>query len=111
MRHESKLGRMLRLTAAAAAVAAAFGLHSAPDGVRWSSAQAQEAIRPEVGKPLQAARDLYKQGKYKEALAKLREAEAVPNRTAQENHLIEQMRAAVASRRGIRSRQSSPRRH
>jgi Tfp pilus assembly protein PilF len=101
MRHVSKLGRALRLTAAAAAVAATFGLQTSPDhGLHWSSAQAQEAIRPEVGKPLQAARDLYKQGKYKESLAKLREAEAVPNRTAQENHLIEQMRAAAASQAG-----------
>ena len=57
-------------------------------------------MRAEVGKPLQAARDLFKQGKYKEALAKLREAEAVPNRTASENHLIEQMRAAIASQAG-----------
>ena len=71
-----------------------------PALVGGASAQAQEAIRAEVGKPLQAARDLYKQHKYKEALAKLREAEAVPNRTASENHLIEQMRAAIASQAG-----------
>jgi tetratricopeptide (TPR) repeat protein len=66
----------------------------------WSAAQAQEAIRPEVGKPLAAARDLFKAGKYKEALAKVREAEAVPNRTPAENQLIEQMRAAAAAQAG-----------
>src|SRR4249919_1280278 len=82
------------------AFATAFALQLAPALVGGASAQAQEAIRAEVGKPLQAARDLYKQGKYKEALAKLREAEAVPNRTASENHLIEQMRAAIASQAG-----------
>ncbi len=88
MRHVSRLGRTVRLTTAAAAVAAAFGLQSTPGcGLQWSSAYAQEGIRPEVGKPLQAARDLFKQGKYKESLAKVREAEAVPNRTAQENLL------------------------
>ncbi len=97
MRHIRRPGRALRATAAAAVIAAAFGIQPGPQGVGWSVARAQEAVRPEVGKPLQAARDLYKQGKYKEALAKVREAEAVPNRTAQENHLIEQMRAAVAA--------------
>jgi hypothetical protein len=81
-------------------VAAAFGLSVTPPGVQWSAAQAQEAVRAEVGKPLQAARDLFKQGKYKEALAKVREAEAVPNRNAAENHLIEQMRAAAAAQAG-----------
>ncbi len=53
--------------------------------MHWASAQAQDAVRAEVGRPLQASRDLFKQGKYKESLAKLREVEAVPNRTAQEN--------------------------
>jgi len=100
MQHALKFGAALRLTVAAAAVAAAFGLRVTPAGVQWSAAQAQEAVRAEVGKPLQAARDLFKQGKYKEALAKVREAEAVPNRNAAENHLIEQMRAAVASQAG-----------
>ena len=112
MRHVSTLGRALRLTTAAAAVAAAFGLQSTPRlGLQWSSAYAHEGVRPEVGKPLQAARDLYKQGKYKESLAKVREAEAVPNRTAQENHLLEQMRAAAASQAGDTEQASRPRRH
>ncbi len=75
-------GRMLHRSLIAVAVAAAFALQVAPSGFGCSVAQAQEAVRPEVGKPLQAARDLYKQGKYKEALAKVREAEAVPNRNA-----------------------------
>ena len=46
-------------------------------------AQAQ-AMRPEVGKPLQAASELLKAGKSKEALAKVREAEAVGGKTAAE---------------------------
>ena len=93
-----KCGRLGRIVSAAAIAAGLVFFAPAMPGV--GSAHAQEAIRAEVGKPLQAARDLYKQGKYKEALAKLREAEAVPNRTAQENQLIEQMRAAVASQAG-----------
>jgi hypothetical protein len=40
------------------------------------SAQAQ-SVRPEVGKPLQQAADLLKAGKGKDALAKVREADAV----------------------------------
>ncbi len=35
---------------------------------------AQEALRPDVGKPLKAAEDMIRAGKFKEALAKIREA-------------------------------------
>lgn len=92
------LCKSLRLTAAAAATVAAFALQVEPGiGLRLNSAHAQaEGVRPEVGKPLQAARDLIKGKKYGEALARLREAEAVPKRTAYENFLIEQMRASAA---------------
>lgn len=87
----------LRFSLAALAVAAAFGVQTAPDGgMTWSAAQAQEAVRAELGRPLQAARDLIKARKYSEALAKLREADAVPNRNANENFLLEQMRASAA---------------
>lgn len=101
MRRITALAAALRTTALAAAVAAAFGLDIGADEPRLGSAWAQaETVRAEVGKPLQAARDLIKAQKYKEALAKLREAEAVPNRSAYENFLIEQMRASAASQAG-----------
>lgn len=61
---------------------------------------AQETARAEVGKPLQAAQEQLKAGRYKEALAKLREAEAVSGRTAYENYLIESMRGSAASGAG-----------
>lgn len=61
---------------------------------------AAQALRPEIGKPLQQAVDLLKQNKAKEALAKVREAEAVPNRTAQENLMLDRMRGAAAIRAG-----------
>lgn len=94
-------GRTVRLTAIAVAVAAAFGAQVTPRGeVGWSSAHAQEQVRAEVGRPLQAARDLIKGQKFKEALAKLKEVEAVPNRTAYENFLLEQMRASAAMQAG-----------
>ncbi len=100
---QSKLhfSRALRPAVLALAVAAAFGVSLSPDGVHlFSPACAQEAVRPEVGKPLQAARDLIKAQKFKEALAKLREVDAVPNKTANENFLLEQMRASAASQAG-----------
>jgi hypothetical protein len=93
--------KTLRLTIVAVAVAAAFGMQVSPDGeARWSSAQAQEQVRAEVGRPLQAARDLIKAQKFRDALVKLREVEAVPNRTAYENYLLEQMRASAAMQAG-----------
>jgi hypothetical protein len=91
---------LMRKAALAAVVSAAFALHPAPGGLLIGAAQAQEAVRAEVGKPLQQARDLIKANKHKEALAKLREVEAVPNRTANETFLLEQMRASAASQAG-----------
>jgi len=61
---------------------------------------AQDAVRPEVGKPLQAAQELIKAQRFKEALAKIRDAEAVGGKTANENFLIERMRMAAASGAG-----------
>ncbi|MEO7057006.1 MAG: hypothetical protein ABI143_09385 [Caldimonas sp.] len=65
-----------------------------------SSANAQEALRPEVGKPLQAAQQMIKAGRYKEALGKVREAEGAGARSANETFLIERMRLAAASGAG-----------
>jgi tetratricopeptide (TPR) repeat protein len=101
MQRPTNSTKTLRTAALASAVAAALALAIDSDGIGVRSARAQvEAVRAEVGKPLQAARDLIKAQKYKEALAKLREAEAVPNRSAYENFLIEQMRASAASQAG-----------
>jgi len=80
--------KSIRTAALAAALLIAFG------------AQAQEAVRPDVGKPLQAAQELIKSGKYKEALAKVRDADAVANKNANESLLIERMRIAAASGAG-----------
>ena len=64
------------------------------------NSQAQEALRPEIGKPLQAVQELIRTQRYKEALAKVREAEAVGARNANETFLIERMRIAAASGAG-----------
>jgi hypothetical protein len=66
-------------------------------GATVASAQ---ALRPEVGKPLQAAQELIKTGKYREALAKVREADGVGGKTADESFMVERMRIAAASGAG-----------
>jgi tetratricopeptide (TPR) repeat protein len=64
-----------------------------------NGAQAQ-GIRPEVAKPLQAASDLLKAGKAKEALAKAREADAMGGKTANEQLVIDRRKGAAAQRVG-----------
>ncbi|MBN8488955.1 MAG: hypothetical protein J0M20_14685 [Burkholderiales bacterium] len=64
-----------------------------------SAVQAQ-SLRPEVGKPLQQASELLRAGKAKEALAKVREADAVGGKSAQEQLMIDRMRGAAAQRAG-----------
>lgn len=66
----------------------------------WLVSASAQGLRPEVGKPLQQASDLLKAGKPKEALAKVREAEAAPNRSPAEQLTIDRMKAAAAQRAG-----------
>src|SRR4029453_18995444 len=80
----------------AAAAAALLGTGIAVGGASF----AQETLRPEIGKPLQAGKGLIKGGRYREALGKVREAEAVGARNANETYLIERMRLAAASGAG-----------
>ena len=81
-------------------VMAALGFTAATPVLGLSSAYAAETVRAEIGNPLQAAQALMKQGKNKEALAKLREADSVGGKTANETYLIERVRAAAASAAG-----------
>ena len=76
--------------------ALAFGLLAAT----WLGTALAQGLRPEVGKPLQQASDLLRAGKAKEALAKVREAEAVGGRTGAEQLTIDRMKAAAAQRAG-----------
>jgi hypothetical protein len=80
--------RDLRTLTSALLLAAALGVAHA------------QALRPEIGKPLQAASDLLKAGKVREALAKVREAEAVSGRNANEQLMIDRMKGAAAQRAG-----------
>jgi hypothetical protein len=80
--------KLLRLLAASLLCAAAL------------TAVHAQGLRPEVGKPLQQAGDLLKAGKAREALAKVREAEAVGGKTAAEQLVIDRMKGAAAQRAG-----------
>lgn len=66
----------------------------------FGAAHGQGGMRPEVGKPLQAAQEMIKAGKFREALAKVREADAVGGKTAAESTMVERMRLAAASGAG-----------
>jgi hypothetical protein len=57
-------------------------------------------VRAEVGKPLQEAQKLASAGKNKEALAKLKEADAVGSKTDFEKYQIERVRASAAAAAG-----------
>ncbi len=63
-------------------------------------AHAEDRVRPEIGKPLQSAQDLVRASKFKEALAKIREADAVGGKSPYETYLVERMRGSAASGAG-----------
>src|SRR5207248_3022991 len=58
------------------------------------------AVRPEVGKPLQAAIEALKAKRGKEALARAREAQDVPNKTPYETYLVTRVLGQAASAAG-----------
>ena len=85
---------LLRGTFASVAFSVVVGSIALP------AAYAQEAVRPEIGKPLQAASALLKANKFKDALAKIREVDSVSGKTPNEIYLIESMRGSAASGSG-----------
>jgi len=79
---------------------AALGFTAAAPVVGLAPAYAAETLRAEVGKPLQEAQQLMKQGKNKEALARLHDLDKVGNKSANETYLIERTRAGAAASAG-----------
>jgi len=79
---------------------AVLGFTAAAPVVGLAPVYAAETLRPEIGKPLQEAQQLMKQGKNKEALAKLRSLDSVSGKSANETYLIERTRAGAASQAG-----------
>ena len=57
-------------------------------------------VRPEVGKPIQAAVELLKHRRGREALAKAREAQAIGDKTPYENYLVERVLGQAAAAAG-----------
>lgn len=70
-----------------------------PGGVALA-ADAAEALRPEIGKQLQAAQALLKEQKYQDALIKIQEAESVSDKTPYEMYIIERLRGSAAAATG-----------
>jgi len=63
-------------------------------------AQATETVKASIGALLHDASDLAKAKKYKDALAKLRDADAIPGKTAYESYVIESTRGSYAMASG-----------
>lgn len=89
-RHIAVLVAALGLTAGAAMI----GMTPA------AYAQAKDTVRPEIAKPLQAAQDALRAQKYKDALSRLHDADAVPNKTAFEVYMLDRTRASAAAGAG-----------
>jgi hypothetical protein len=81
-----------------AAIAAAFGGLMAAALV--PSTSYADTLRPDVAKPLNDAQTLYRTHKYKDALGKIAQAAAVPNKTPYETYMVEEMRGAAAMAAG-----------
>ncbi|ADG19359.1 conserved hypothetical protein [Paraburkholderia atlantica] len=81
------VNRRLKQALSAAVVGVAFCAAALP--------AAADTLRPEVGRPLSAAQDLYRAHKYKDALARIAQAAAVPNKTPYEIYMVEEMRGAA----------------
>lgn len=59
-----------------------------------------ETVRPEVGRPLQAAQELIRAQNYRQALAKIQEADGAKDKTAYEIYVIDRLRGAAAAGAG-----------
>jgi hypothetical protein len=85
--------RTLALALIAAALLAAAAVAFAQSNPAQS---AENSVRPELAKPLIAAQEAIKAKNWPEALARLKEAEAVPNRTPYETFVTDRTRGAAA---------------
>jgi hypothetical protein len=90
MRAQPSRALLALIFAAGIAGATSAGAATAPD---VAASQPANAVRPEFATPFNAAQDLVKAGKGAEALAKLKEVEALPNQTPYEKYLVTRVRA------------------
>ena len=87
-------------TIAAVLFAGLTAAANAQEAAKPAEAPKGDTVRAEVGKPIQAARDLIQAKKFRDALAKVHEAEAVPNLTAYEKFAIDLTRGSAAQGAG-----------
>lgn len=103
-RHVNSVPGILARTAALAAVIMCALTALPADTVSVARAQEQKSpgnsVRPEIGKPIQAAIELLKSKRGKEALGRVREADAVADKTQYEAYVLEQVRAQAAASAG-----------
>jgi len=92
----------LLIAVSAPAGAQEAGAPPQPSEAPKGEAPKGDAARPEVGKVIQAARELIQAKKYKEALAKVQETNAVPNLNAYEKFVIDLTRGSAAQGAGER---------
>jgi hypothetical protein len=83
--------RLMRAAIAAIVMAGWFAAATAEDAPKPA-----DTVRADVGKPIQAARDLIQARKFRDALAKVHEAETVPNLTGYEKFVIDLTRGSAA---------------
>lgn len=81
----------------AAAILGPVSLASAKSPKLEGSREVTQTVRPELGEPVQAAQELVRAHKFKEALAKLREADKVAAKTDFEVKVLEQTRLIAAT--------------
>lgn len=94
------LGSALAFGSFAAVMAPSEAFAQKAGGEKKEKAPSGDTVRKEVGEPLQAAQELMKGKKFKEALAKIKEADAVSDKTPFEDFMVEQMRAIAAYQAG-----------
>ena len=75
---------------------AAVGANAQTAAAPASSATSGPTLRAEVGKPLQAAQEAIKSRNFKDALARLAEAESLPGLTPYELYIIQRFKGAAA---------------
>ncbi len=91
-----RLTRTALVMAAVATTAVTVDLTADIGLIGTAQAQAAEKIRPEIGKPLQAAQDAIRAQKYRDALNRVHEADAVGGKTPYETYMIDRTRGAAA---------------
>jgi hypothetical protein len=78
-------------------VAGALMIGSSAPVVADEAKPAAPTVKPEIGKPIQAAQELIKAKKGKEALAKAREADAVAGKSPYETYVVELTKGQAAA--------------